>query len=100
MLTDKIEQIKGYGKFKYSPERITVLLGLTRVDRQTFLQEFENPESDVRLAYEQGVALGEYEIDEALLKMATDDNVIAATELSRRRYYANINRIKKELFGI
>lgn len=93
-------KIRNYGALKYSPEKICNILAFHGEEKEHFLVEFEDMESQVRIFYEQGVAIGDYNIDAELAKQSEKGDILAIIELNKRQYYNNINRLKKDLFGV
>jgi len=93
-------KIRNYGALKYSKEKIAAILGLTKDERETFFSDFDDKESEVRRFWEQGVAIGDYNIDAELAKSAEGGDTNSIIELSYRQYYQKTDQIKNELFGI
>ena len=93
-------KIRNYGALKFTADKICKILGLRGDDKEYFLVEFADPESDVSIFYEQGVAIGDYNIDAELAKKSEKGDVFAIVELSKRQYHNSINQLKKDLFGI
>ncbi len=93
-------KIRNYGALKYPPDKICSILGLNGDERERFLVEFEDLETQIRTFYEQGVAIGDYNIDAELAKKSEKGDVLAIMELQKRQYYSNISRLKKDLFGV
>ena len=93
-------KIRNYGALKYTPEKICSILALHGDDKDRFLVEFDNQESDIRIFYEQGYAIGDYNIDAELAKKSEKGDIFAIVELGKRQYYNTVNRLKKDLFGV
>ena len=93
-------KIRNYGALKYSKERICKMLGLFGEDAQRFLVEFEDEESQIRQFYDQGVAIGDYNIDAELAKQSEKGEILAIIQLQDRQEKTKISTLKKELFGI
>lgn len=89
-----------YAKMKYTPEKICVLLGLTKKQTTELLTRFEDPEDPVKRRYEQGKAICDYRMDKALEKAGARGNLLAIAELSTRQYHRRMDELKKELFDI
>lgn len=89
-----------YAKMKYTPEKICVLLGLTKKQTTELLIRFEDPEDPVKIRYEQGKAIGDYRIDKKLKNVSEKGYAQAIAELSTRQYHRRMDELKKELFGI
>jgi len=93
-------KIRNYGALKYAPERICKMLGLFGEDSQRFLVEFEDEESQIRQFYDQGVAIGDYNIDAELAKQSEKGEILAIIQLQERQEKTKISTLKHELFGI
>lgn len=95
-----LSRIRNYGALKYTASRICDLLALSTSDRVIFLQEFEDPESDIRKFYEHGVAIGDYNQDVELAKQGEKGEILAIIELNRIQHDRKVEEVKKDLFGI
>lgn len=93
-------KIRNFGALKYTPERICKMLGLFGENAQRFLVEFQDDESEIRQFYDQGVAIGDYNIDAELAKQSEKGEILAIIELNNRQQRTRINTLKKELFGL
>lgn len=93
-------KIRNYGALKFSSEKICKILGLRGAEKDRFLIEMDDPDSDVRIFYDQGVAIGDYNIDAELAKKSEKGDVLAIMELSKRQYHNKISEIKKDLFAL
>jgi hypothetical protein len=93
-------KIRNYGALKYTKERIASILGLNAKDREQFYIDFEDPESEIREMWGQGVAIGDYNIDAELAKAAESGDTNSIIELSYRQYYQKVDQVKQDLFGV
>lgn len=93
-------KIRNYGALKYSPETICKMLGLFGEEADRFMVDFQNDQSPVRQFYDQGVAIGDYNIDAELAKQSEKGDILSIVELNNRQYRTKINNLKKELFGL
>jgi len=93
-------KIQKYGMLKLHPERICKLLGFSGCDADSFLLEFQEENSQIRIAYDKGLIACEMKIDAELIKKSVTGDITAITELNTRQYRSKINAMKKELFGI
>lgn len=93
-------KIRNYGALKYTPERICKMLGLFGDDAQRFLVEFQDEENQIRQFYDQGVAIGDYNIDAELAKQSEKGDILSIIELNNRQQRTKVNNLKKELFGL
>jgi hypothetical protein len=92
--------IEDCGKLKYNTEKICNILGLNGTARDHFLSEFDNPVSEIRFRYNQGVDTGDYNIDIKLQEMAEKGEVAAIEELRKRKHFSELSKLKKDLFGV
>lgn len=95
-----LQKIKTFGALGLSAKRIVLLLGLSIADEKTFMVDFDSPDSPIHRAYEQGVAIGEYNQDAALMKQAESGDLFAIQELKIRQFNRGIEDDRKERFGI
>lgn len=93
-------KIRNYGALKFSAEKICQILGLRGDEKEHFLLSFDDPESDIRQFYDQGTAIGEYNIDAELAKKAETGDIFSIIEQSKRQYHRRIDDMKKNLFGV
>jgi len=91
---------RNWASLKYSPARIVVLLNLSASDAETFLDDIETADHPLKKIYDQGFAIGEYNMDISLLKEAEGGNMDAELQLRQRQKERKIIELKKELFGI
>ena len=95
-----LSKIRNYGALKYTADRICTLLALDESEKEAFLQEYSDPQSQVRRYYDQGVAIGEYNADVELAKLGEKGDVLAIVELSRIQHKRRIDQTRHDLFGI
>lgn len=95
-----LKRIINFGALKYSAIKICKILGYNKAQTEQFLIEFENEDSAVRRNYDQGVAIGEYNIDAELAKQAEKGEIFSIIELRKGQYHRKIEDLKKDLFGI
>jgi len=93
-------KIRNYGALKFSVEKMCRILRFFGDDKNNFIVEMKKPNSEVRTYYDQGAAIGDYNIDAELAKKAEKGDVLCIMELSRRQHNNQINQLKKDLFGI
>ncbi len=93
-------KIRNYGALKYAPERICKILGLFGEDSQRFIVEFQDEESQIRQFYDQGVAIGDYNIDAELAKQSEKGDIMSIMQLQERQEKTKISNLKNQLFGI
>jgi hypothetical protein len=81
----------------YSPEKIALYLD---VDRKAFLQVWNNTESEVRMAYERGKLVSEFNINNKQKELAEAGNITAAQIFLKESKENEINNIRNRiLFG-
>ncbi len=95
-----VNQVRTFGALGYTPERICQLLGLKKVKRIVLLYRISIPGDTYYEAYQQGRALGEYNIDAELAKKAEKGDTDAITLLEERKNERAEKDLRFELFGI
>lgn len=94
------DKIREFGRLKYPVKSILAALALDTVEAAKLISILEDRESNLRIAYEQGIVFGEAEIDIALREKAATGDTFAASELSLRQYYNRIDNLRNELFNL
>ncbi len=97
---DYVQQVRTFGALGYTPQRICKLLSLKKEESIAFLFRLGTPGDIYHDAYEQGSALGEYNIDAELAKKAEKGDIDAITLLEERKNERNEKDLRKSLFGI
>jgi hypothetical protein len=95
-----LKKIINFGALKYSALKICKLLAFNREQTQLFLIDFENDASPIRINYDQGVAIGEYNVDAELAKQSEKGDIYSIQELDKRQYFRELDDLTKELFGV
>jgi len=95
-----LTKVVNFGALKYGPHQICKLLGLNQQQRDQFMVHFTNQESELRINYEKGVSIGEYNLDAELAKQGERGDVLSIMELGKRQYHRKMDELKKNLFGI
>jgi hypothetical protein len=101
--TETLDQIKELAKYRHSIRQICLMLGLSREEEFILTNEYEDHNSDVRRAYDMGIAESEKEIDDSLLdqvKAGGEGSGEAASTLSYIRKKRTNNDLKRKLFGV
>ena len=81
----------------YSPEKIALYLD---VEKKAFLQLWSNKESEVRLAYERGKLVAEFNINNKQKELAEKGNITAAQIFLKESEKNEVNNIRNRiLFG-
>lgn len=94
-----IPKIRTFGAFGYDAERIADLLGLHGRKRTELIVRLSIPGDELRVAYDNGRAIGEYNIDVELTKLAERGDIEAITTLADRSKERKMKDLKKDLFG-
>jgi hypothetical protein len=101
ILSDEyVNQIRTFGALNYTPERICQLLGLKKAKREALLYRITLPGDIYFEAYQQGLALGEYNIDAELAKKAEKGDKDSITLLEERKNERAEKDLRMKLFGI
>ena len=101
ILSDEyVNQIRTFGALNYTPERICQLLGLKKAKREALLYRITLPGDIYFEAYQQGLALGEYNIDAELAKKAEKGDNDSITLLEARKKERAEKDLRMKLFGI
>ena len=101
ILSDEyVNQTRTFGALNYTPERICQLLGLKKAKREALLYRITTPGDIYFEAYQQGLALGEYNIDAELAKKAEKGDNDSITLLEARKNERAEKDLRMKLFGI
>lgn len=101
MITDQyISKVRNFGALGYDAERIADLLDLHGKERTELVVRLSIPGDELRVAYENGRAIGEYNIDVELTKLAERGDIDAITTRAERSKERKLKDMKKTLFGI
>jgi len=98
-----INDVKVYGRYNFSPQKMAVLLELTRIERNAFLAEFENEDSQLYIAWQLGIIEFEMSIQDELekhIEAGNESTGEAAKALIYIRKKNESNDLRKELFGV
>ena len=95
-----VNQVRTFGALGYTPERICQLLGLQKNKRIALLYRIDTLSDVYCEAYNQGRALGEYNIDAELAKKAEKGDIDAITLLEEHKNERAEKDLRMELFGI
>lgn len=99
-MSDYTSQIRTFGALGYSSERIADILGLNGPERTELIVRLLLPGDTYQVAYNQGKAYGEYNIDAELAKKAEKGEVDAITTLAERSKERKLKDLRKDVFGI
>lgn len=95
-----INKIRAFGALGYSPEAIADCFSLTGKERIELIVRLGIHSDEYYLAYQNGKAIGEYNIDAELTKKAEEGDADAIGILATRSHERKLRDLKKELFGI
>lgn len=95
-----IRKIVNFSALQYSPERICQLIGFAGDEAEQLLQDLRTEDSAPYTAYQKGIAVGEYNIDVALMKASENGDIMAEATLRERQENRRVADLKKNLFGI
>lgn len=96
---DILQKVKAFGALGYNAERIARLLGIPPHFKEDFFLQFNDLQSPVSEAYQQGIAIGDYNLDAALMKKAETGDVFAIQELKERQEARELRDDLKLRFG-
>ena len=81
----------------YTPEKVALYLDL---DKTEFMRVWYNPESEVRLYYNRGLLLAEFNINNKQRELAESGNITAAQIFLKESEKVKIENIRNQcLFG-
>jgi hypothetical protein len=95
-----LSQIKTYAALGYTAKRICTLLPLTEEQKLALALRLAIPGDACCEALQNGLAIGEYNIDAELAKKAELGDIDAITLLKERTHDREEATLRKELFGI
>ncbi len=95
-----LSKVRTFGALGYDPERIADLLGLHGRIRAELVVRLAMKGDELRVAYDNGRAIGEYNIDAELTKLAERGDVDAIETLAARSKERKLKDMKKDLFGV
>lgn len=95
-----VSQVRTFGALGYTPQRICSLLGLRGKEKMALILRVGLTGDVYYDAYENGRALGEYNIDAELAKKAEDGDIDAINTLEERKNLRVELDLRKQLFGV
>lgn len=99
-MADYTSQIRSFGALGYSADRIASILNLRGKERAELLFRLSLPNDEYYTAYQNGLAVGEWNIDAELAKQAERGDVESITALAARSKERKMKDLKNNLFGI
>lgn len=94
------KQIRTFGALGYSPERIANILGLASPEREDLISRIRTPGDPYHIAYLNGSAIEDYNIDAELAKQAESGDTDAIECLEARKKERIHLDLKRKLFGL
>ena len=95
-----ISNVRTFGALGYDAERIADLLDMHGKTRIELIARLGTPNDELRVAFDNGRAIGEYNIDVQLTKQAESGDTFSVEALSLRAKERKLNDLKRNLFGI
>lgn len=95
-----VSQVRTFGALGYTPQRICNLLGLRGKEKLALIVRIGLAGDVYHDAYDNGRALGEYNIDAELAKRAESGDIDAITTLEERKNLRVELDLRKQLFGV
>lgn len=95
-----VNQVRTFGALGYTIDRISKLLSLTKIQKAALLLRLTIPDDPYSIAYANGRAIGEYNIDAELAKQAEKGDISSIETLERRKNERIELDLRKELFGV
>ena len=95
-----ISQVRSFGALGYSVKRICTLLRLDKKQKLELTMRMSLPGDIYNEAYQNGKAIGEYNIDAELAKKAELGDVSAITLLEERKHDRAEVDLRQQLFGV
>jgi hypothetical protein len=95
-----LSQVRSYSALGYTVKRICTLLSLTKEQRIALSMRMSLPGDAYYEAYQNGRAIGEYNIDAELAKKAELGDIDAITLLEERKNERVEIDLRQQLFGV
>lgn len=95
-----VSQVRTFGALAYTPQRICELLGLRGKQKLALIIRISLTGDVYCDAYNNGRALGEYNIDAELAKKAETGDIDAINTLEERKNLRVELDLRKQLFGV
>lgn len=95
-----VSQVRTFGALGYSIDRIAKLLSLTKKQKMALLIRLDIADDPYAIAYANGRAIGEYNIDAELAKQAEKGDISSIETLERRKNERIELDLRKQLFGV
>lgn len=95
-----VSQVRAFGSLGYTPDRIASILPLTSHQRLALIARINTKNDVYSDAFQNGHAIGEYNIDAELAKKAEKGDVDAITLLEQRKNDRTELDLRHDLFGV
>jgi hypothetical protein len=95
-----VSQVRSFGALGYAPDRIAALLNLNKKQKFALSIRLTLPGDVYYEAYRNGQAIGAYNIDIELVKLAEKGDSDSIELLDQRRNDRALLDLRKDLFGI
>lgn len=95
-----VNRVRTFGALGYTIERITHLLSLTKLQKSALLIRLTIPDDPYAIAYANGCAIGEYNIDAELAKQAEKGDIPSIELLEKRKNDRTEIDLRRQLFGV
>ena len=94
---EELEAVEKLSAANYSPDKIALYLDQ---DKNTFLAEWNNPQSQLRISYNKGQLVTEFNVIEKQRELAESGNITAAQIFLKEREKIKTDNIRNQcLFG-
>lgn len=101
LVTDQyIPKVRTFGALGYGADQIADLLGLQGKERLELTVRLSMKGDALKTAYDNGRAIGEYNVDAELAKLAERGDIDAITTIAERSKERKLREMKKEMFGV
>lgn len=93
-----IEKVKAFGVLGYPAHEIVHLV--EPEDPAQFIQDIQDPENEIYLAYQKGKITGQYTVDKALFDASKNNDSDANEKLNQRQQRKRIDTAIHERFNL
>ncbi len=92
---EELDAVSDLAACNYSPEKIALYLEQSKSD---FVQEWHNPESEVRIAYNKGQLLATFNVNKKQKELAESGNITAAQIFLKEAEKIQVENIRNQCF--
>lgn len=97
---DDLDRVRELGRNNASVTAVASAFALDELERVLFVCDITNPATDLYKAYRSGLDEADKDIATSLQNQAVSGDVDAARLIYERNFQAEVDAMKKELFGI